>query len=75
MKLTQSINSACCFDTWYLVHTLIKVTGKIKLVHEIDACVCDHLKHSKRLLVRNRESPELSLYAFNSMSRTTLEVP
>ena len=37
---------------WYWVHTLIKVTAKIKLVHKIDL-VCDHLKHPKRLLITN----------------------
>ena len=59
---------------WYWVHTLTKVTMKIKLVHEVDL-VCDHLKHTNRLLVTNRESPELSLYTFKRVCRTTLETP
>ena len=36
---------------WYWVHTLIKVTAKIKLVHKIDL-FRDHLKHPKRLLIK-----------------------
>ena len=56
----------------YWAHTLIKVTGKIKLVHEIDL-VCNHLKNTKRELVTNLESPELSLYAFKPVCRTILE--
>ena len=57
----------------YWAHTLIKVTGKVKLVHEIDF-VCDHLKNTKRKLVTNVESPEVSLYAFKSVHRTILEI-
>ena len=56
----------------YWAHTLIKVTGKIPLVHEIDL-VCDYLKNTKRKLVISLESPELSLYAFKSVCRTILE--
>ena len=56
----------------YWAHTLIKVTGKIKLVHEIDL-VCDHLKNTKRKLFTNLESPELSLYAFKPVCRTIFE--
>ena len=59
---------------WYLVHTLIKVRAKIKLVLKIDL-VCDHLKHLKRLRITNRKSPDLSLYTFKSACRTTLETP
>ena len=50
----------------YWAHTLIKVTEKAPLVHEIDV-VCDHLKNTKRKLVTSLESPELSLYAFKSV--------
>ena len=60
-------------SNWYLVHTLIKATRKIKFVHEV-SLVCDHLKHTKRLLVRNR-APELSLYTFKPVCGTTLENP
>ena len=69
-------STVCCFELvfWHWAHTFIKVTGKIKLVHEIDL-VCDCLKHPKRLLITNRESPELSLYTFKSVCRTTLETP
>ena len=56
----------------YWAHTLIKVTGKVLFVHGIDL-VCDHLKNTKRTLVTNLESPELSLYAFKSVCRTILE--
>ena len=56
----------------YWAHTLMKVTGKVKVLHEIDL-VCDHLKNTKRKLVTNLESPELSLYAFKSVCRTILE--
>ena len=42
-------------------HTFIKVTETVKLVHEIDV-VCDHLKHTKKLLVTNREPPELYIH-------------
>ena len=59
---------------WYWGHTLIKVTGKIKMMHEIDL-VCDHLEYPKRLLITNRESPELSRYTFKSVCRATLETP
>ena len=48
-------------------HTLIKVTRKIKLVHEI-GLVSDHL-------VTNQESLELFLYTFKPMCRTTFETP
>ena len=73
MKLIQSINSGCSFELVLGTH-FDKITGKIKLVHKIDL-VCDHLKHPKRLLITNRESPELSLYTFKSVCRTTLETP
>ena len=66
--LSQSINSAYCFE-----HTFIKVTGKIKFVHEI-GLVCDHLQHIKRLLVTNQESLELFLYTFKQICRTTFEI-
>ena len=56
----------------YWAHTLIKVTEKAPLVHEIDV-VCDHLKNTKRKLVTSLESPELSLYAFKSVCWTILE--
>ena len=56
----------------YCAHTLIKVTGKIKLLHEIDL-VCDLLKNTKRKLVTNLESPELSLNAFKPVCRIILE--
>ena len=56
----------------YWAHTLIKVTGQIKLVHEIDL-VCDHLNNTKRKSVTDLESPELSVYAFKPVSRTILE--
>ena len=35
--------------------------------------VCDYLKNTKKKLVTNLELPELSLYAFKSVCRTTLE--
>ena len=72
MKLIQSIDSGCSFELVLGTH-FDKITGKIKLVHKIDL-VCDHLKHPKRLIT-NRESPELSLYTFKSVCRTTLETP
>ena len=53
-------------------YTLIKFTGKIKLVYEVDL-VCDHLWYTKTLLVTNWEPPELSLYTFKPVCRTTLE--
>ena len=56
----------------YWAHTLIKVTGRINLVYEIDL-ICDHLNNTKRKLVTNLESPELSLYAFKPVCRTILE--
>ena len=56
----------------YWATTLIKVTGKIKLVHEIDL-ICDHSKKTKTKLVTNLKSPELSLYAFKPVCRTILE--
>ena len=56
----------------YWAHTLIKVIGKIKLVHEVDL-VCDHLKNTKIKLVTNLEFPELSLYAFKRVCSTILE--
>ena len=52
--------------------TLIKVIGKIKLVHEVDL-VCDHLKNAKINLTTNPESPELSLYALKPVCRTIFE--
>ena len=57
----------------YWANTLIKITRKVKLVYEIDL-VCDHLRNTKRKLVTNLESPELSLYAFKSVCRTVLEI-
>ena len=73
MKLTQTFNSVCCFElVWG--HIFTKVTGKIKMVHEIDLA-CDHLKHPERLLSTNRESPELSLYTLKSVCRPILETP
>ena len=54
-------------------HTLIKVKGKIKFVYEIDL-VCDHLLHNKKLFVTNRGPPELSLYIFKPVCRTTSEI-
>ena len=57
---------------WYWVHTLIKLRGKIKLVHEIDL-VSDHLKYTNRLSVTNQESPELCLYTFKRVCRTTFQ--
>ena len=59
---------------WYYAHTLIKVTEKIILVHEIDL-VSDHLLNTKRVLVTNQQSPELSLYALKPVGRTTFETP
>ena len=56
----------------YWGHTLIKVIGKIKLVHEINL-VCDHLKNMKIKLVTNLEPPELSLYAFKPVWITIFE--
>ena len=73
MKLSQSINSACCFELVLGTH-LIKVTAKIKLVLKRDLFY-DHLKYPKRLLITNRESPDLSLHTFKSVYRTTLETP
>ena len=55
----------------YWAHTLIKVIGKIKLVHEVDL-VCDHLKNGK-IKFRNLESPELSLHPFKPVCRTIFE--
>ena len=52
-------------------HTFIKVTESIKLVHEIDA-VCDHLKHTKKLLVTKQEPPELYIHLNQC---TTFETP
>ena len=63
------MNIVCCFE-----HTLIKVTGKIKVLHEI-GLVYDHLEHIKRLLVTNQESLELSLNTFKPMCGTTFETP
>ena len=57
---------------WYWAHTLIKFRGKIELVHEIDL-VSDHLEYTIRLLVTNQESPELSLYTFKRVCRTTFQ--
>ena len=57
----------------YWANTLIKITRKVKLVYEIDL-VCDHLRNTKRKLLTNLESPELSLYAFKSVCRTVLEI-
>ena len=60
------MKSAYCFE-----HTLIKVTGIIKLVHEI-GLACDH----QEMLITNQESLELFfLYTFKPMCRTTLETP
>ena len=58
----------------YWAHILIKFRGKIELVHEIDL-VSDHLEYTIRLLVTNQESPELSLYTFKRVCRTTFETP
>ena len=55
---------------WYWAHTLMKLTGKIELVHEIDL-VSDHLKDTNRLLVRNQESTELTLCTFKRVCRAT----
>ena len=63
------MNAVCCFE-----HTLIKVTGKIKVLHEI-GLVYDHLERIKRLLVTNQESLELSLDTFKPMCGTTFETP
>ena len=52
----------------------LQVTAKIKLVHKIYH-VCDHLKHPKRLLNTNWELPDLLLYTFKLVFRTTLETP
>ena len=52
---------------WYWAPTLIKIRGTIELVHKIDL--------TNRLLVTNQESPELSLYIFKLMCRTTFETP
>ena len=49
---------------WYWVQNLIKVTRKIKLMHETDL-VFDHLWHNNKLLVINGDSPELSQYILN----------
>ena len=57
---------------WYWAHSLIKFRGKIELVHEIDL-VSDHLEYTIRLLVTNQESPELSLYTFKRVCRTTFQ--
>ena len=59
---------------WYWAHTLIKFRGKIELVHEIDL-VSDHLEYTIRLLVTNQESPELSLYTFKQVCRTSFKTP
>ena len=56
----------------YWVPTLVKVTGKIKLVHEIDL-VCDHLWNTKKKLVTNLESCKLSLYAFKAVCISIFE--
>ena len=53
-------------------HTLIKFKGKIELVHEIDLA-SDHVSYTNRLLVTNQESPELSLYPFKRVCRTTFQ--
>ena len=53
-------------------HILIKVTGIIKLVHEIDL-VCDHLQNTNRNLVTNLQYRELSLYVFKSVWRIIFE--
>ena len=43
-------------------------------MHEIDLA-CHYLLHVKRLLVTNREPPELSLYTFKPVRRTTFKTP
>ena len=53
---------------------MVNVTKKIKLFHEVDL-VFDHSEHTKKLLVTKRESPEVSLYAFKPVCRTTFETP
>ena len=58
----------------YWAHILIKFRGKIELVHEIDL-VSDHLEYTIRLLVTNQESPELSLYTFKQVCRTSFKTP
>ena len=67
-----SIHQECmCF--WIsFEHTLMKITGKIKLMHELDL-VYDHLYHSNRLLVTNQEPPELCPYTIKPVNRTTFE--
>ena len=52
--------------------TLIEFKREIKLVHEIDL-VCDHLHHTKGLLITNWEPSELSLYKFKPVWRITFE--
>ena len=49
----------------------MEVTETIKLVHETDV-VCDHLKHIKKLLVTNREPPELYIH-LNQCAKLLLE--
>ena len=44
------LNPQCMLFWVSTGHTFIKVTETIKLVYEIDV-VCDHLKHTKNLLV------------------------
>ena len=73
MKLIQSINSVCCFEL-VLGTDFDKRYRENQILLERDL-VCDHLKYPKRLLMTNQESPELFLYTFKSVCRTTLETP
>ena len=68
------IYQQCMLFSLGIGHILINVTREIKLVHET-YLVCDHLWHTNRLLITNREPPELSLYAFKAVWRITFETP
>ena len=67
-----SIHQQCMWFWIDIEHILMKITGKIKLVHELDL-VYHHLYHTNRFLVTNQEPTELCIYTIKPVSRTSFE--
>ena len=74
MKLIQSINSARCFELVLGTH-FDKSYRENQTDAENRSCFWPLKAPPKRLLITIQESPELSIYTFKSVCRTTLETP
>ena len=59
---------------WYW-HTLINVVYRENQIDLASSRFCSWLYRTKRLWVTNREPPELSLYAFKPVWKTTFKTP